>query len=676
MSNLQDWVTRQANGNNNNKASNRSKKRKKKTNNFDDNKTLMYRLRFAGKYVENKKKTFDRITRGPDEQVQASREARRRMVREQEREESEQRKLKQIQARDKAILRELNLGDFEKARSEQSVATHFQEKYGVLSEKFDYLSNVEANLERKLQQLEDKRTIKALANRATPAMLTKDVELLERLVLTRQQQTSSVHSKNDLKKERIDGQRMTLTLQKEKYHKMKEIRKSRETAIQTMSQREQELAKITEKINEKTAALSALLAEDAKAFKTKWKEKMKLLHIAQQTKKKEAVKDKSHMDHAAKILMLRRKASQNADELNKVKSSKEKRKQYIDSMEEAFETITRETGIESLDELVDTFLRSEHRNFSVYKHINELNRNIEEAVAETRVIKAELKRYSKQYSKSGVSRTEKVDELTANRKRLEEKANEYNKSTENYEVVSRTIQPMMLKLFSLMGCDQSDLNKELVINGINDLNIQSVLGIMEQQATTIANLYQKFTDMPTEKKKGNADDLGGEDSAVLGLLSAVSLKTPTPPSFGDFDPDENAQIKQSGRRASMFSVAPVDVTSVRLDVKNRVESGNYRRHRAIRRGPTGNLTIEERDAQIKQIKAMQKKIRKSKHKSEFDFDSDDEDKDEHQKKSRKSSGMSARRSSVMLPSKKANSKESMNKKNRRQSSVGMRRVLV
>ena len=154
MSNLQDWVTRQANGNNNNKASNRSKKRKKKTNNFDDNKTLMYRLRFAGKYVENKKKTFDRITRGPDERVQASREARRRMVREQEREESEQRKLKQIQARDKAILRELNLGDFEKARSEQSVATHFQEKYGVLSEKFDYLSNVEANLERKLQQLQ------------------------------------------------------------------------------------------------------------------------------------------------------------------------------------------------------------------------------------------------------------------------------------------------------------------------------------------------------------------------------------------------------------------------------------------------------------------------------------------------------------------------------------------
>ena len=128
--------------------------------------------------------------------------------------------------------------------------------------------------------------------------------------------------------------------------------------------------------------MSALLSEDAKAFKLKWKKQMHLLHMAQQSKKKNAVKDKGHIEHAKKIDMLRRKASLHAMERSKEKSVKEKRKQYIDSMEEAFETITRETGIESLDELVDTFLRSEHRNFSVYNHINELNRNIEEAVAQ------------------------------------------------------------------------------------------------------------------------------------------------------------------------------------------------------------------------------------------------------------------------------------------------------
>ena len=130
--------------------------------------------------------------------------------------------------------------------------------------------------------------------------------------------------------------------------------------------------------------------------------------MTQQTKKKQAVQDKAHHEHAAKILVLRKKASQNAMEMNNKKNSKERRQNYIDSMEEAFETIARETGIESLDELVDTFLRSEHRNFSVYQHINELNRNIEDAVAETRALRTELSRYTQHYSKSGISRTRKL----------------------------------------------------------------------------------------------------------------------------------------------------------------------------------------------------------------------------------------------------------------------------
>ena len=62
----------------------------------------------------------------------------------------------------------------------------------------------------------DERTRRALANRTTPAMLQRDVDLLERLVETRKQQGSTIKTKNERRKERIDGQRLTLTLQKEK----------------------------------------------------------------------------------------------------------------------------------------------------------------------------------------------------------------------------------------------------------------------------------------------------------------------------------------------------------------------------------------------------------------------------------------------------------------------------
>ena len=92
--------------------------------------------------------------------------------------------------------------------------------------------------------------------------------------------------------------------------------------------------------------------------------------------------------------------------------------------------------------------------------------------------------------------------------------------------------------------------------------------------------------------------------------------------FGDFDPDGNDQGRHGSRRGSMLTVAPVDVTNVRLDVKQRLETGNYRRHRAIRRVNVSNLSNEEREQQMKQIKAMQKKLRKDKE-SGSDSDSDD-----------------------------------------------------
>ena len=659
MSNLKDWVARQTDRQKSDKTAAR---KARKTKNVDTNKSLMYRLRFAGKYVENKKKTFDRMVKGPDEKVQASRELRRQLLVESEAKQKEARRLKEVKARDKAILRELNLQDFERARNEQSVASNFQEKFGVLSEKLDYLTSVETNLAKKLQQMEDENTKKALANRATPAMLAKDVELLERLVLTKQQQSSAINVKNEQKKERIDGQRMTLVLQKEKYNKMKQTRDQRQSRIRGLLQKEQEISKDLSSNEEKIAALRALLIEDAKQFKNEWKEKMQILHMTQQSKKKEAVQDKAHHEHAAKILVMRKRASQDAMEMNKKKNSKERRQNYIDSMEEAFETIARETGIESLDELVDTFLRSEHRNFSVYQHINELNRNIEEAVAETRVLKTELSRYTRQYSKSGISRTEKVDALNADIHRLQTKTQEFVADTKMYDQVYKKIQPAMLKLYTLMGCDQSAINKELVAHGVNDLNIQSVLGILEQQATTIANLYQKCTHEPplNTKKSTEHED---ENNLHIGLLStAFSIKAPLPPSLGDFDPDANERSNPGGRRSSILNVTPLNVTKVRLDVKKQVESGNYR-HQKARRGPIGNISEEERIEQLKQIKAMQKKLRREKQENS---DSEEENVDR-----RRPTKNPARRSSMTGKAKAAGQHP-----NGRRGSVGMRRVLV
>ena len=100
----------------------------------------MYRLRFAGKYVEQKKNTFERIERGPDEKLKASRELRKRSADDLQKEKLAQRKLRQAQLRDQEILRELNLAKFDEARFAKGQAATFQEKFGYLSEQFNHLS--------------------------------------------------------------------------------------------------------------------------------------------------------------------------------------------------------------------------------------------------------------------------------------------------------------------------------------------------------------------------------------------------------------------------------------------------------------------------------------------------------------------------------------------------------
>lgn len=77
-------------------------------------------------------------------------------------------------------------------------------------------------------------------------------------------------------------------------------------------------------------------------------------------------------------------------------------------MDEAFQAITRATGIESLEELVDTFVHADRRNFSVVKHITALERDVDELNAELRDLKEMRKLLEHKQNFKDLSRRQKV----------------------------------------------------------------------------------------------------------------------------------------------------------------------------------------------------------------------------------------------------------------------------
>jgi hypothetical protein len=74
----------------------------------------------------------------------------------------------------------------------------------------------------------------------------------------------------------------------------------------------------------------------------------------------------------------------------------------VQSFEEAFLQIKNATGIDNIDELVQTFIDAEDQNFSLFNYVNELNNEIEkldESIAEVRL---DIDKYSPSPSRSDI----------------------------------------------------------------------------------------------------------------------------------------------------------------------------------------------------------------------------------------------------------------------------------
>ena len=61
---------------------------------------------------------------------------------------------------------------------------------------------------------------------------------------------------------------------------------------------------------------------------------------------------------------------------NKIKMI-EQYKKHMKTIEEAFDEIKKKSGINDLDEITNTFIKSEEQNYSLYNYMDSLSRNID-----------------------------------------------------------------------------------------------------------------------------------------------------------------------------------------------------------------------------------------------------------------------------------------------------------
>jgi hypothetical protein len=222
------------------------------------------------------------------------------------------------------------------------------------------------------------------------------------------------------------------------------------------------------------------------------------------------------------------------------------------NFEEAFNKIRIATGINDIDELVQTFIKNEEHNFSLFNYVNEQNNEIEKYEEQITQLREEEMKYA-QESGNDVNQHKEI------LKDLENKLQSTDSMAEKYELrcqdLSRIIESLKRGMQSIIGkLDWENSAEEINtanssatntapeasagannIPTITEVNMVNYLGILEKKSIQLLHSYSQIQQLLLTHA-------GSNKSAALDLLQKPQSDVLGSPLGLHIDPnDRNAQ---------------------------------------------------------------------------------------------------------------------------------------
>lgn len=195
----------------------------------------------------------------------------------------------------------------------------------------------------------------------------------------------------------------------------------------------------------------------------------------------------------------------------------QRQRKRVHELEDAFGKIQRETGIESVDAMVEAFVESEERNFSVITMINELHKEAEGLERECEGMRAQAARLRGEDREADVARRQVFDELQRRVARLKRASDAHRRRHDEATTLVDELKPAVWAIFELVGCDNPTLAAQLAAAGVTDSNLLEFLGVIEQRVTEILHMQHLYLSAaPTQMLQVG----GGPGGAPLPALRA------------------------------------------------------------------------------------------------------------------------------------------------------------
>jgi coiled-coil domain-containing protein 63/114 len=189
---------------------------------------------------------------------------------------------------------------------------------------------------------------------------------------------------------------------------------------------------------------------------------------------------------------LRRSSNKGTWNVAKDKAAQKASLDRVQSFEEAFLQIKGATGIDNIDELVQTFIDAEDQNFSLFNYVNELNNEVEKLEEQIADIKSEIEKYKGQGGQNDRQRKKLLKDLEDRLASTEARAEQYEaKALKAAKTVSQLEQGIQ-SIFTKIGCDKSAISDMLGTTGVTESNMMQYLGIIEQVCYEIMKFLMLF----------------------------------------------------------------------------------------------------------------------------------------------------------------------------------------
>ena len=320
--------------------------------------------------------------------------------------------------------------------------------------------------------------------------LSKEIKNLENRLDKAMQKYNQTISHNKQLRLEIDKLRKDKNIYEATYKKLQEDLNNKRTEMADAITSAETAYKNREKALETLEKLKKDNETEQAEYEKEWNELLK--QIEEEKKKKEFIQMKEKEKKENSLTDIDPEDEQKIRNLTKLseaeKISTNESVQLVKNYEEALAKIKDETGVETLQDLVDAFLGYEEKNTALLNFVNELTAEIEQLEKQIEEIKSEISRYKQMGALTDTSKKRMLQKMEEKLASMEFK-NSINEQRQKESMKTIGFIKEQLKNFISALEPDEPLLKEMDDEALTEANMMHYLSEVELKANKIIQSY-------------------------------------------------------------------------------------------------------------------------------------------------------------------------------------------